>query len=193
MLQGDVSPDRFLSHHQQRFRNFPFENKRKYSNHGVVLRSAFNDSFAMRPSLDSLVWLLLDAGMHCPAEGAEGARSARCLCRSPRKASSVTESNDGVIQVGRDPQDHGVQLLAPHGTTQNSNLVSESTVQMLIVLQQLSSMTASLRSLFYPLVKNLLTPFPDTTPCCFPWSSALWRQLQISAAPLHPVRSCRLP
>ena len=37
--------------------------------------------------------------------------------------------------------DHQVHLLAPHSTTQNSNIMSETTVQTLLELQQLGAMT----------------------------------------------------
>ena len=65
------------------------------------------------------------------------------------------------------PKDHGVQLLAPHSTTQNSNYISESTVQMLFELQQISATTTALGSLFHiphPLVNNLFLTSKMTFP-----------------------------
>jgi len=44
--------------------------------------------------------------------------------------------------------DHEVQLWAPQRTTQNSNPVLESIVQMLLELQQVGAMTTAPRRLF---------------------------------------------
>ena len=71
-------------------------------------------------------------------------------------------------------RDHWVQLLALHRTTQNSNPMPESGIQMLLEFWQLGTVPTALGSLFHvdhPLVKNLfLIPhmtFHDTSPC---WS-----------------------
>lgn len=44
--------------------------------------------------------------------------------------------------------DHQVQLLAPHRTTQISNFISESIVQMLLELCRLDAMPTALGNLF---------------------------------------------
>lgn len=57
-------------------------------------------------------------------------------------------------------KDHPVQLPAPHSTTQVSNPMSESTVQMLLELRQIGPMTLGACSIpDYLLGKE---PFPNT-------------------------------
>lgn len=48
--------------------------------------------------------------------------------------------------MGRMHKDQGVQLLPPHRITQNSNLISESTVQTFLELQEFGAV--NLGSLF---------------------------------------------
>lgn len=56
-------------------------------------------------------------------------------------------------------KDHQIQVLAPQRTTQNSNRVSESIVQMLLDLWRFTAATAALGNHFpvpsHSLVKNL--------------------------------------
>ena len=52
-------------------------------------------------------------------------------------------------ELERTHEDHQVQLLVPHSTNQNSEPVSESTVQMLLELWQLGAMSTALGSLFH--------------------------------------------
>ena len=84
-------------------------------------------------------------------------------------------------------KDHWVQLLGAHSTTQNSNPLSESTVQLLLEFQQLGAVTTALGSLFHahllsgeePFLKTHLS-LPYTAPCC---SSGSVRREQSSALP----------
>ena len=69
-------------------------------------------------------------------------------------------------------KDHGVQPLPPHRTTQKSDAIPGSVVQMLLKLQQFRSVPTALCSPFHPhhpLAQTLsLTPScpsPDTAPC----------------------------
>ena len=74
--------------------------------------------------------------------------------------------------AGRDLQDHWNELLAPHRSTQISNSMIESVVQMPLELQQLGAVPAALGSLFHahhPLVQSLflipLWPSRGAAPC----------------------------
>ena len=88
-----------------------------------------------------------------------------------------------------------VHLLAPHRTTQKSDHMSESIVQMLLELRQLCAMTTVLSSPFHahhPLVKNLLLtpnlPLPWHSSMPFPRALLLSQRAELSAAPPLPVR-----
>lgn len=93
-------------------------------------------------------------------------------------------------------KDHQIQDLAPQRTTQNSNHMSESTVQMLLDFWQFSTVTAALGNHFsvsnHSLVKNLfLIPnltLPDTASCCSLKSFCCQQKDQ--CCPSTPVMKC---
>lgn len=62
------------------------------------------------------------------------------------------------LKLEKTHEDHQVQLLLPHTTTQKSDHMSENVVQTLLELQQLCDVTTALWSLFhvhYHLMKDL--------------------------------------
>jgi len=94
--------------------------------------------------------------------------------------------NHGVSQVGRDLQ--GSPLLTPQGTTQNLNPMSESIIQMLLELWQLSAVTASGQPVLGPDQLFLIPPTwssPDTTLCHSLRSCHCHQGAKTSAA--HPL------
>jgi len=89
-----------------------------------------------------------------------------------------------------------VQLPAPHGTTQNSNPMFESSAQMPFELQQVGAVPTALGSPFHahrPLVQphsqTPSCPSPDSS-MPFPRALSLSHRAELSAVPPLPVRSC---
>ena len=98
--------------------------------------------------------------------------------------------------VERNQQGSLSPILAPHRITQNPNPMSESTIQMLLELQQLRAVPTALGSLFHayrPLVQTL-----SLTPTCpsqhssmlFPQALSLSHRAELSASSPLPGRSC---
>jgi len=89
-------------------------------------------------------------------------------------------------------KDHRVQLLPPHRTTQKSNSMSESTVQTLLELQQLTAVTTALGRLLQGLNTILIPscPSPNMSPCRSLWSCRCQQRAELSTDPLLPVRCC---
>ena len=93
----------------------------------------------------------------------------------------IESHNHRISWIGMDPK---VQLWAPHRTTQNLNLMSESIVQTFLARQQLRVMPSALRSLFHahrPLMKNL-----SLTHLTLPWHSSMLFPQVLSLSP-HPI------
>ena len=91
-------------------------------------------------------------------------------------------------------KDHWVQLLAPHRTTQKSNYLSESSVQMLLELQQLGAMPTALGRLFQRLSTFWWSAFswyptwpsPDAAPCNLLRFDCRHQRAEICACPSAP-------
>jgi len=121
---------------------------------------------------DGLWWAWLGSPVPAPAPGCQ--RMGGWVTTSSKETICLPQI---ISCVRKYPQDHWVQLLAPHSTNQNSTPISESAVQKLLELQQPGAMHLgpeqwALGSPFHahhPLVQTLsLTPScpsPDTAPC----------------------------
>ena len=109
-----------------------------------------------------------------------------CLDKEHSHSFSVYMESQSIPSEKRPPKDHQVQVIALHRTTQNSDHISESIVQMLLELQRPGAVTTALGSQFYahhPLVRNLLL----TPKLTLPWHSSMPFPQVLSLSPERRV------